>query len=219
LIEILIADDQPLVRAGLRAILETQEDMHVVGEAADGSEAIELSQRFSPDVVLMDIRMPGQDGIEASRRLSTEPNAPRILILTTFDLDDYVYEAMKAGASGFLLKDAPREQLIGAVRMIHAGDALLAPTITRRFIEEFVRRPHPGAAGQTEISNLSSRESEVLKLVARGLSNSEIASQLFLSDATVKSHLAHILTKLGLHSRVQAVVAAYESGLVQAGGD
>jgi DNA-binding NarL/FixJ family response regulator len=217
MIDVLIADDQSLVRAGLRAILETQEDMHVVGEAADGGEAVEMTQRLSPDVVLMDIRMPGEDGIEATRRLSRGPSESRILILTTFDLDEYVYEAMKAGASGFLLKDAPREQLIASVRMVYAGDALLAPAITRRFIEAFVRRPPPGSHRPPELDSLSPRELDVLKLVARGLSNSEIASELYLSDATVKSHVAHLLTKLGIRSRVQAVVAAYESGLVQAG--
>jgi DNA-binding NarL/FixJ family response regulator len=217
-IRVLLADDQTLVRAGFRAILEMQEDIDVVGEAADGAEAVERARELQPDVVLMDIRMPGLDGIEATRRvLANGSQAPRVLMLTTFDLNEYLYEAMKAGASGFLLKDAPRDQLVSAVRTIASGDALIAPSLLRRLVEDFVRRPAPGSARPNELSELTERELEVLKLVARGLSNAEIATTLFLSDATVRTHVRHILAKLNLRDRVQAVVLAYESGLVQAG--
>jgi DNA-binding NarL/FixJ family response regulator len=217
MIRVLIADDQALVRGGFRMILGAQKDIEVVGEAGDGLEAIAKANELEPDIVLMDIRMPGQDGLEATRRLVSSGPSPRVLMLTTFDLDEYVYEAMKAGASGFLLKDVRPEQLAEAVRVVAAGETLLAPAITRRLIEEFVRRRPPGSGTPAEVSGLTERELEVLKLVARGLSNAEIASALFLSEATVKTHLTHILTKLNLRDRVQAVVLAYESGLVHPG--
>jgi DNA-binding NarL/FixJ family response regulator len=215
-IRVLIADDQALLRGGFRMILESQRDIEVVGEAADGHEALALARELSPDVVLMDIRMPELDGLEAARRLLAERDSPRVLMLTTFDENEYVYEAMKAGASGFLLKEIQPEQLAEAVRVAAAGDALLAPSITRRLIEEFVSRPPPGSGPPAELEELTERELEVLKLIARGLSNAEIASSLFLSEATVKTHVTHVLAKLGLRDRVQAVVLAYESGLVSA---
>jgi DNA-binding NarL/FixJ family response regulator len=218
-IRVLIADDQALVRGGFRLILESQKDLEVVGEAADGREALELARELRPDVVLMDIRMPELDGLEATRRLVADGESPRVLMLTTFGEDEYVYDAMKSGASGFLLKDIRPEQLAEAVRVVAAGDALLAPAITRRLIEEFVRRPLPGSGPPTDLSDLTERELEVLKLIARGLSNSEIAATLFVSEATVKTHVTHVLTKLDLRDRVQAVVLAYETGLVQAGRD
>jgi DNA-binding NarL/FixJ family response regulator len=217
MIRVLVADDQALVRAGFRAILEEQDDLEVVGEAEDGGQAVAISAELQPDVVLMDVRMPGVDGIEATQRLLRDGDAPRVLILTTFDLDEYVYDALKAGASGFLLKDAPRDQLVGAVRTVAAGEALLAPALVRRLIEDFVRRPAPGARSPTELNDLTERELEVLTLVARGLANAEIATRLFVSEATVRTHVTHILAKLGLRDRVQAVVLAYESGLVRAG--
>jgi DNA-binding NarL/FixJ family response regulator len=217
-ISVLVADDQALVRAGFRAILEAQEDLEVVGEAGDGGEAVAIARELRPDVVLMDVRMPGVDGIEATRLLLRDGDAPRVLMLTTFDLDEYVYEAMRAGASGFLLKDAPRDQLVGAVRTVAAGDALLAPALLRRLIEDYVRRPAPGAHSRPELDELTEREVEVLTLIARGLANTEIAAQLFVSEATVRTHVTHILAKLGLRDRVQAVVLAYETGLVQPGG-
>jgi DNA-binding NarL/FixJ family response regulator len=217
-IRCLIADDQALVRAGFRAILEGHDDLEVVGEAADGGEAVIIARELRPDVVLMDVRMPDVDGIEATRRLLQDGDAPRVLMLTTFDLDEYVYEAMKAGASGFLLKDAPRDQLVGAVRTVAAGDALLAPALVRRLIEDFVRRPGPGERPPAELDELTERELEVLTLIARGLANAEIAAVLFVSEATVRTHVTHIFSKLGLRDRVQAVVLAYETGLVQPGG-
>jgi DNA-binding NarL/FixJ family response regulator len=198
-------------------ILDAQKDIDVVGEAEDGREAIERARELEPDVVLMDIRMPELDGLEATRRLLGRDGGPRILILTTFDADEYVYEAMKAGASGFLLKDVRPEQLAEAVRVVAAGDALLAPAITRRLVEQFVRRPPPASATPPALAELTERELDVLRLVARGLSNAEIATSLFLTEATVKTHLTHILAKLNLRDRVQAVVLAYESGLIQAG--
>jgi DNA-binding NarL/FixJ family response regulator len=217
-IRVLIADDQALVRDGFGMILDAQPDIEVVGAAADGSEAIEQARALRPDVVLMDIRMPGVDGIEATRRLLADGDrAPRVLMLTTFDENEYVYEAMKAGASGFLLKDVRREELVNAVRVIAAGEAMLAPALTRRLIEDFVRRPPPGAAPSGALAELTERESEVLRLVARGLSNGEIASELVVSEATVKTHVARILSKLGLRDRIQVVVLAYESGFVQPG--
>ncbi len=217
-IRVLIADDQALVRDGFGMILDAQPDIAVVGAAADGAEAIEVAQVLKPDVVLMDIRMPGVDGMEATRRLTADgERAPRILMLTTFDHNEYVYDAMKAGASGFLLKDVRREELVNAVRVVAAGDALLAPALTRRLIQDFVRRPPPGAAPAAMFAELTEREIDVLRLIARGLANAEIAQQLVVSDATVKTHVAHILAKLGLRDRIQAVVAAYESGFVQPG--
>jgi DNA-binding NarL/FixJ family response regulator len=219
MIRVLIADDQALVRGGFRLILEAQKDIEVVGEAEDGRQAIALARELNPDVVLMDIRMPELDGLEATRRLVADGDAPRVLMLTTFGEDEYVYDAMKSGASGFLLKDVRPEQLAEAVRLVAAGDALLAPAITRRLVEEFVRRPPPGSGPPAELTLLTERELEVLKLIARGLSNAEIAAELFLSEATVKTHITHVLTKLNLRDRVQAVVLAYESGLVQAGNE
>ena len=213
-IRVLIADDQALVRTGFRKILECEPDLQVVGEAGDGGEAVEASGRLRPDVVLMDVRMPRVDGLAATRRLA---GRTRVLILTTFDLNEYVYEALRAGASGFLLKDAPADQLVTAIRVVAAGDALLAPSITRRLIEEFARRPL-ASARPAALAALSPRELEVLGLLARGLSNSEIAGELFLSEATVKTHVSRILQKLALRDRVQAVVVAYESGLLQPGG-
>ena len=217
MIRVIVADDQALVRGGFRMILDAQRDIEVVDEAADGRQAIAKARELQPDVVLMDIRMPELDGLEATRRLRAAGDGSRVLILTTFDADEYVYEAMKAGASGFLLKDVRPEQLADAVRTVAAGEALLAPAITRRLIEQFVRRPPPGAERPRELELLTVRELDVLVLVARGLSNGEIARALFLTEATVKTHLTHILTKLELRDRVQAVVLAYESGLVQPG--
>ncbi len=216
MIRVLIADDQALVSAGLAAILEAQPDISVVGEAADGIEAVNLARDTRPDVALLDVRMPRVDGIEAARRIVTSGLPTRILILTTFDLDEYLYGALKAGASGFLLKDVPRDQLIAGVRAVAAGDGLIAPKATRRLIERFAQLPAPGDS-DTHLGELSSREQEVLVLLARGLSNAEIAAQLFLSIATIKSHVANILQKLNLRDRVQAVVLAYETGLVQPG--
>jgi DNA-binding NarL/FixJ family response regulator len=216
-IKVLIADDQALVRAGFRAILEAEDDLEVIGEAAGGREAVTLAREKGPDVVLMDIRMPDLDGIEATRRLLKRETPPKVLMLTTFDLDEYLYEAMRAGASGFLLKDVPRDQLVAAVRTIAAGDALLAPALVKRLVEDFVRRPAPGVTVPPELEALSDRELDVLRLVARGLSNAEIAQALFVSETTVRTHVGHILAKLGVRGRVQAVVAAYESGLVRPG--
>ena len=220
MIRVLLADDQALVRGGFQMILSSQADIDVVGEAADGRQAVELARHLEPDVVLMDIRMPEQDGLEATRQLlaSVTPNPPRVLILTTWDRDEYVYEALKAGASGFLLKDVRPEQLVEAVRTVAAGDALLAPTITRRLIEHFVRRPPPGGkARPSDLDTLTSRETEVLRRIAGGLSNIEIAESLFVSEATVKTHVNRILAKLGLRDRTQAVVYAYETGLIDRG--
>jgi DNA-binding NarL/FixJ family response regulator len=218
---VLIADDQALVRAGFRMILEAEEDMDVVGEAADGREAVEEARRLRPDVVLMDVRMPDVDGIEATRRLLGDDGAAaKVVMLTTFDMDEYVYDALRAGASGFLLKDVPPEQLVDGIRAVASGDALLAPSVTRRVIEEFVRRPPDSVrTAPPELAELTARELEVLNLVARGLANAEIAKELFISETTVKTHVAHVLMKLQLRDRVQAVVFAYESGLVLPGGD
>jgi DNA-binding NarL/FixJ family response regulator len=217
MIRVLIADDQELVRAGFRMILEVQEDIEVVGEAGDGGEAVEAARALDPDVVLMDVRMPEMDGIEATIQLVRSGCRARILMLTTFNLDEYVYRAMKAGASGFLLKDASREQLAGAVRTVSAGEALLAPAITRRLIEDFCRGPAPGAAADSAAGHLSERELDVVRAVAQGLSNAEIAAKLYLSEATVKSHVAHVLAKLDLRDRVQIAVFAYENGIVRPG--
>jgi DNA-binding NarL/FixJ family response regulator len=217
-IRVLIADDQALVRDGFGMILDAQEDIEVVGSAADGREAVEQARALRPDVILMDIRMPGVDGIEATRRLCEGgAEGPRVLMLTTFDQNEYVYEAMKAGASGFLLKDVRRDELVGAVRTVAAGDAMLAPALTRRLIEDFVRRPMPGAAAPGAMGELTDRELEVVRLVARGRSNAEIAGDLVVSEATVKTHVARILSKLGLRDRIQVVVLAYETGFVQPG--
>jgi DNA-binding NarL/FixJ family response regulator len=219
-VRVLIVDDQALVRAGFRMILEAQPDIAVVGEAADGEAAIRLAARFRPDVILMDVRMPGLDGLEATRRLLgvSEGVMPRIVILTTFDLDEYVFAALKAGASGFLLKDVSPEQLVSAVRSVSVGDALLAPSITRRLVERFARpAPVPAPARQAALSSLTARETEVFRLVARGMSNAEIADTLVVSEATVKTHVAGILAKLDIRNRAQAVVLAYETGLVEVG--
>jgi DNA-binding NarL/FixJ family response regulator len=217
MIRVLIADDQALVRGGFHSILAGQDDIEVVGETADGYETVELVERLQPDVVLMDIRMPGIDGLEATRRIVARGIATRVLVLTTFDVDDYVYEAMKAGASGFLLKTTPPRQLADAVRTIASGDALLAPSITRRLVEQFVRRPPPGAGVPPGLDELTERERDVLKLLARALSNAEIAADLVVSEATVKSHVNRILTKLNLRDRAQAIVLAYETGLIEPG--
>jgi DNA-binding NarL/FixJ family response regulator len=216
---VLIVDDQALVRAGFRMILEAEEDVEVVGEAADGREAVAEAQRLKPDVVLMDVRMPEMDGIEATRRLlAGDGAAPKVVMLTTFDMDEYVYDALRAGASGFLLKDVPPEQLVAGIRAVASGDALLAPAVTRRVIEEFVRRPPASVRTlPAKLSALTARELEVLKLIARGHSNAEIAKELFVSETTVKTHVGHVLTKLDVRDRVQAVVLAYESGLVEPG--
>ena len=216
MIRVLIADDQALMRGGFRMILDAQGDIEVVGEAIDGRDAVEQYRRLGPDVVVMDVRMPAMDGIEATRRLTSSDPPARVLILTTFDLDEYVYEALRAGASGFLLKDRPPEELVAAVRVVAAGEALIAPSVTRRLIEEFARRPERpiAPAGLTELTD---REREVLSLMARGRSNSEIAADLFVAETTVKTHVGHVLAKLRLRDRAQAVVIAYESGLVHPG--
>ena len=199
-------------------IVDAQPDMEVLGEASDGAAAVELARRHAPDVVLMDIRMPGMDGIEATRRLVQGGSAACVLMLTTFDVDDYLFEAMRAGAGGFLLKTAPPHQLVAAIRDAVAGDTLVSPSITRRLVEDFVARPRPSSGGLPGLAELTAREREVLALVARGLSNAEIAGALIVSEATVKTHVARILMKLGLRDRVQAVVAAYEGGVVRPGG-
>jgi DNA-binding NarL/FixJ family response regulator len=214
---VLIADDQPLVRAGLRAILETQPDIRVAGEALDGLDAVGLARRRAPDVVLMDVKMPRLDGIEATRRIVAEGEVA-VLVLTTFDLDEYVYEALRAGASGFLLKDAPPESLIAGVRALAAGEALIAPAITKRLIERFAQVAPPASTPPAALEELTPRELEVLVLIARGRSNREIADDLVLSEATVKTHVKRVLAKLRLRDRVHAVVLAYECGLVTPGG-
>jgi DNA-binding NarL/FixJ family response regulator len=216
-LRVLVADDQELVRAGFRLILEAA-GLTVVGEAADGAEAVALAAAERPDVVLMDIRMPVMDGLAATRQLAASgPHAPKVVILTTFDLDDYVYEALRSGATGFLLKDAPRADLIAAVRVAAAGDALLAPSVTRRLIEAFAARPAAVTPSPSRLASLTPRERDILMLVARGLSNTEIASDLVVSEATVKTHVGHLLAKLGLRDRVQAVILAYETGAITPG--
>ena len=218
-VRVLIADDQALVRAGFRMILDAEDDIEVVGEASDGLEAVEAARRLRPDVVLMDIRMPELDGIEATRRvLAGDGETPtRVLMLTTFDLNEYVYDALRAGASGFLLKDVPPEQLADGIRVVAGGDALLAPSITRRLIQEFAQAGPPSGPPPPGLDELTARELEVFKLVARGLSNAEIAAELIVSETTVKTHVARMLMKLGLRDRVQAVVLAYEAGIAVPG--
>jgi DNA-binding NarL/FixJ family response regulator len=219
MIKVLIADDQALVRTGFRMILDAEDDLEVTGEAADGLEAIAAVKSTRPDVILMDVRMPNMNGIEATRELVDKDDVEpiRVLILTTFDLDEYVYDALRAGASGFLLKDAPPEELVHAVRVVERGDALIAPSITKRLIEEISQRPAQQGADPEALESLTQRELEVLQLMARGLSNHEIAQELFVSDTTVKTHVGRVLMKLGLRDRVQAVVLAYESGVVRPG--
>ena len=216
-IRVLICDDQPLVRAGFRTILGSKRDIEVVGEAENGAEAVALAERRRPDVILMDIRMPVLDGVEATRRLVADGTPARILVLTTFDLDEYVHAAIRAGASGFLLKDVTPAKLLEAIRIVAAGDALLAPSVTRRLLERFATTLPPGEASGDALAELTSRETEVLRLLAGGMSNAEIASELVVSEATVKTHISSVLRKLGLRDRVQAVIVAYESGLVKLG--
>jgi DNA-binding NarL/FixJ family response regulator len=216
-IRVVIADDQALVRAGFRKILEAEPDIDVVGEAADGREAVDVTRASSPDVVLLDIRMPRMDGLEAARVIAREQPRTRVVMLTTFGIDEYVFAALKAGASGFLLKDAPAEQLVEAVRIVTAGEAILAPAVTRPVIERFAARAVVDGELRRRLESLTRRETEVLTLLSRGLSNAEIADSLVVSEATAKTHVAGILTKLGVRDRVQAVIAAYESGLVQPG--
>jgi DNA-binding NarL/FixJ family response regulator len=217
-VRVLLVDDQALIRAGFRMILDAEEDIEVVGECADGTQAVDSARRLRPDVVLMDIRMPEMDGIEATRLIAGHEDGgrPRVLMLTTFDLDEYVYDALRAGASGFLLKDVPAEQLVDGIRVVAQGDALLAPSVTRRLIHEFSRsagrQPAPAS-----LDELTPRELEVFKLIARGMSNAEIAAELVVSETTVKTHVARVLMKLGVRDRVQAVVLAYESGVVAPG--
>ena len=215
-LRLLVVDDQALVRAGFRKLLDGVDDFEVVAEAADGAQAVELARLWHPDVILMDVRMPVLDGIEATRRILAEPGATaRVLVLTTFGLDDVVFEALRAGASGFMLKDAPPEDLVAGIRIAAAGDSLLAPAVTRSVVEEFARlSPHPVDA-PPGLDRLTPRERQIMELIARGRSNSEIRAELVLSDATVKTHVTHILAKLGLRDRIQAVVLAYESGLIE----
>jgi DNA-binding NarL/FixJ family response regulator len=220
-IRVLIVDDQALVRAGFRMILDAEEDVEIAAEASDGHQAIDAVRRFAPDVVLMDIRMPTMDGLEATREIVSstagDEHPPRVLMLTTFDMDEYVYDALRAGASGFLLKDVPAEQLVAAIRIVAEGDALLAPSVTRRLIEEFSRGGRGPMQRPASLDELTPRELEVLHLIARGMSNAEIAASLVVSETTVKTHVARLLMKLGLRDRVQAVVFAYESGIAQPG--
>ncbi len=222
-VKVLLVDDQSLIRAGFRMILGAEPDIEVVGECADGAQAVDSANRLQPDVVLMDIRMPEMDGIEATRRIvggrdGESEAGPRVLILTTFDLDEYVYDALGAGASGFLLKDVPADQLLAGIRTVAEGDALLAPSVTRRLIEEFARSAPGGKAEAPGLDELTPRELEVLKLIATGRSNAEIANELIVGETTVKTHVARVLMKLGIRDRVQAVVLAYEAGVVTPGG-
>jgi DNA-binding NarL/FixJ family response regulator len=220
-IRVLLVDDQALIRAGFRMILDAEEDMDVVGECADGTQAVDSARRLAPDVVLMDIRMPEMDGIEATRQIAGDTTGadgvPRVLMLTTFDLDEYVYDALRAGASGFLLKDVPAEQLVDGIRVIAQGDALLAPSVTKRLIDEFSRSGAAQRSAPASLEDLTPRELEVFKLIARGMSNAELAAELVVSETTVKTHVARVLMKLGVRDRVQAVVLAYESGVVAPG--
>jgi DNA-binding NarL/FixJ family response regulator len=219
-IRLVVADDHNVVRTGFAELLDTQPDFTVVATAADGAEAVRVCREHSPDVVLMDVRMPGMDGITATRQLTADNGGPRVLILTTFDLDEYVYDALRAGASGFLLKDVTAERLFDAVRVIAAGDALLAPAITRRLIHEFAhRRPHPNTPAANSLAALTARETDVLRLIAEGLSNLEIAERLVVAEQTVKTHVSRLLAKLGLRDRTQAVITAYETGLVSPRGN
>jgi len=216
---VLLVDDQALVRAGFRMILDAEADIEVIGEAADGGEAVDFVRLNNTDVVLMDVRMPNLDGIEATRRILGLDGETKVLMLTTFDMDEYVYEALRAGASGFLLKDVPPEQLVSAILVVAQGEALLSPSVTRRVIEEFTKRPPQREGPPPEIADLTAREVEVLQLIARGLSNAEIAKELFVSETTVKTHVARVLMKCNLRDRVQAVVLAYESGLIRPGAN
>jgi DNA-binding NarL/FixJ family response regulator len=215
-IRVLVADDQSMVRAGFRMLLAREEDIEVVAEASNGLEAVEKAARFGPTVVLMDIRMPELDGLQATRRILAADDTTRILVLTTFDLDEYVYEALRAGASGFVLKDDPPEQLLAAIRTVAGGDALLSPSVTKRVINQFTRIPRP--APPRELEDLTERELDVFRLVARGLSNAEIGRELYISETTVKTHITHLLQKLNLRDRVQAVVLAYETGVFDTAG-
>jgi DNA-binding NarL/FixJ family response regulator len=218
LIRIILVDDQELVRTGFRMVLDAQPDMQVVGEAADGLGAIDLARRLHADVMIMDARMPRLDGVEATRRIRQDGDLPRVLMLTTFDLDEYAFAALKAGASGFLLKDVPPEELLFAIRAVHSGDSVVAPSTTRRLIDQFAAMlPGGEQAGSAQLDELTDREREVLTLMAQGLSNAEVAQRLFVSEATIKTHVGRVLAKLGLRDRVQAVVYAYEYGLVRAG--
>ena len=218
MIDVLLVDDQEMVRTGFGMILQAEPDISVVGEAGDGAAAVSDTRRLRPDVVLMDIRMPTMDGIEATRLIMDDPdNSSRVLMLTTFDLDEYVYDAIRAGAAGFLLKDAPPVELINAIRIIADGDALLAPSVTRRLIEEFANQPSPASLAMDQLESLTERELDVLRVIAKGMTNSEIAEALFVSETTIKTHVSHILNKLALRDRVQAVVLAYECGLVERG--
>ena len=215
MISVAIVDDQDMVRTGLRMVIESESDLHVVGEAGDGEEAVRVVKREKPDVVLMDVRMPRMDGIAATEAITADLDDTAVIVLTTFDLDEYVYGALRAGAAGFLLKDAPADDLIAAIRVVAEGDALLAPSITKRLIGEFAARPESSAP--EGLGDLTERETEVLGAVARGLSNAEIAEELFVGETTVKTHVSHLLTKLGVRDRVQLVVTAYESGLIRPG--
>lgn len=217
MIRVLLVDDQQLVRTGIRLIVDLEPDLEVCGEAADGAEALRAVARWHPDVVLMDVRMPVLDGLEATRRLSAAGSSAKVLVLTTFDLDGYVYDALRAGASGFLLKDVPRDQLVSAIRVVAGGESLLSPAVTKRLIERFVRLPPPSTGVPPILAGLSDRELQVLRLIARGQSNAEIAHALLIGEATVKTYVGRLFTKLQVHDRVQAVVLAYESGLVQPG--